>query len=172
LDGVARLVLLAAFCLAAVTFDLKAGRIPNRLNALGCAAGFAVACVSAGASGAASSAAGALLGLVILLAPFLLRMVGGGDVKFLAAAGAIVGWRTLWFSFLAGALMGGIFGIALWLFRDRSLARLKERVVLLRAGCVRKPGGAGGGGSRVVLMPYALPLSVGLLLVSSIRTLS
>lgn len=54
---------------------------------------------------AAAAAAGAFL-----LVPFLLRGAGGGDVKMLFAAGAIIGWSRvlpmLWVTSLAGVVMG------------------------------------------------------------------
>lgn len=50
--------------------------------------------------------AAAAAGGAFLLIPFLARGAGGGDVKMMAAAGAIVGWskliHLLWFSSLAG----------------------------------------------------------------------
>ena len=56
--------------------------------------GFAAACVAGS----------------VLLIPFFLRGAGGGDVKMLFAAGAIVGWdrllALLWFTSLAGLLLG------------------------------------------------------------------
>jgi len=54
-------------------------------------------------------------GLFWLLAEgyFLLRGkmgMGGGDIKYIAAAGALVGWVQVMFIIFAGALTGGIFG--------------------------------------------------------------
>jgi len=54
-------------------------------------------------------AAAAVCG-AFLLPPFLMRGAGGGDVKMLFAAGAIVGWdrvfRLLWATSLAGVVFG------------------------------------------------------------------
>ncbi|MBU4194707.1 MAG: prepilin peptidase [Actinobacteria bacterium] len=171
MTGVASLVILVAFCLAAVYTDVRRGRIPNPLNATGFMAGVLLACLTGGREGLAGSLSGSLLGLSILLLPFLLHMVGGGDVKFLAAAGAIVGWHVLWVSFLAGAVLGGLMGIALLIARDRSIERLLGRFVLLKAGLWRRPSSvprSTAGACADTRLPYAVPLSAGLIAVCSI----
>ena len=91
-------------------YDLKWRILPNWLT-LG---GAAVALVGRLGFGgwpffldgfAAAAGAGAFL-----LIPFLMRGAGGGDVKMLFAAGAIVGWSKLllmlWVTSLAGVVMG------------------------------------------------------------------
>jgi len=165
------LVAVVLFCTSAVFFDLRTGRIPNLLNAAGLVAGLGLAAASGGTAGLASSAAGALLGLSVLLIPFLLHMVGGGDVKFMTAAGAIVGWGALWISFLLGAAVGGAVGLVKVLRRHRSVDALMARGMLLRSGGLDADRGRDGvrvhsGDAR---MAYALPLSIGLLLVSTLR---
>lgn len=180
MPGYFELAALSTFCLAAVFYDLRTGRIPNLLNAAGFVSGAVIASARGGAAGLAWSTAGALLGLAVLLLPFLLHMVGGGDVKFLAAAGSIVGWRVLWVAFLAGAGIGGLAAVILIVFRDRSLSRIRERIVLLEAGILRRPSSLRLDGERTKGrreadrgpgMPYAVPLSIGLLLVTTIRCL-
>ena len=164
--AVVSLCALVLFCAAAVYTDIRFGRIPNFLNGIGLASGLALSVLRGGTGRLAGSLAGSLLGLSILLVPFLLHMVGGGDVKFLTAAGALVGWRVLWFSFLAGAALGGVIGILLMLAHERSPARLRQRLVLLKAGIWRTPDSLkwpAGSEYREIRMPYALPLSLGLI---------
>jgi prepilin peptidase CpaA len=172
MPGLASLILLVAFCTAVGYFDLRFGRIPNILNAAGFASGPIVAFATCGTGALVTGLAGALLGLAIMLVPFLLHMVAGGDVKFLAAAGSIIGWRVLMPGFLAGAALGGAIGIALMLRRERSLSGLRRRLVLLEAGCWRQHRGASGSGASVqgdIFMPYAIPLSIGLITVTFIN---
>lgn len=168
--GVASLAILACWCAAVVYADLRFRRIPNLLNGAGLLLGLSLSYIGGGTKGLAGSLAGAALGLSILVVPFLLRMVGGGDVKFLACAGALVGWGLLWVSFLAGAALGGVLGVILLVHRDRSLTRFRQRIVLLEAGVWRKPGSLDSIENKTeVYMPYAFPLSLGLLLVKSVR---
>jgi prepilin peptidase CpaA len=163
---------LLAFCVTAVCFDLRFGRIPNIFNALGFAAGTLISWALLGLRGLCGSLCGAALGLVIMILPFLLHMVGGGDVKFLSAAGSIVGFQVLWPSFLAGAALGGAIGLFLLVARDKSLSRLRCRLVLLQAGCWRRRSPAlslAKPGLADVRFPYSIPLSIGLVAVTSIK---
>jgi prepilin peptidase CpaA len=100
--GNALLCLALLLTAAAALFDLRTGQIPNWLSLGGLAVGGAlqlfVACdaahtLSAGFVGMA--ALDVLLGLVVCgLVPYLLFLragIGGGDVKLLAALGALLG---------------------------------------------------------------------------------
>ncbi len=72
---------------------------------------------------AAAAVAGAFL-----LIPFLARGAGGGDVKMMAAAGAIVGWSNviylLWYSSLAGLVLA----IVMMVMGRLDAARMKHLV--------------------------------------------
>ncbi|PKQ28100.1 MAG: hypothetical protein CVT63_04510 [Candidatus Anoxymicrobium japonicum] len=156
------------FCASGVAADVRFGRIPNFLNAGGLLCGLTVSCVSGGGRGLASGLLGATLGLAILLAPFLLHMVGGGDVKFLVAAGAMMGWRLLPPAFLLGAVAGGalaFFALLRGRHSRQSLESVWRALILLEAGAWR-PSAKTPVGNRV-RMPYSLPLSVGLIVVAS-----
>lgn len=64
-----------------------------------------------GIGGLLFSFKGAILGLALLLIPFLLGGMGAGDVKLLAVIGAWQGPQFVWFCFLCTAIVGGIIGI-------------------------------------------------------------
>lgn len=166
------LPVLLALCLAAVRADLRTGKVPNALNGPALACGLLLSGVLGGPAVLAESLAGALLGLSILLLPFLLHMVGGGDVKFLAAAGAVVGWRILLPAFLVGAAFGAVTGLILLAVADRSLVKMRHALVLLHAGMWRRHAEPGQGvavGPADVRLPYAVPLSLGLVTITAIR---
>ncbi|MEW6696140.1 MAG: A24 family peptidase [Bacillota bacterium] len=61
-----------------------------------------------GFDGLVFSLKGSLLGLALLLVPFMLGGMGAGDVKLLAVIGAWQGAQFVWFCFLCTALIGGI----------------------------------------------------------------
>lgn len=170
MQTLATLLPLCLFLALAVVADLRLRRIPNLVNLAGFAAGICFACARSGASGLTWSLLGSLLGLSILLVPFLAHMVGGGDVKFLAAAGAIVGLRCLWWSFVLGAFLGGLFALAAMLHRHRSFAGTYRALVLLVSGAWRI--GDDVPPSQVVRIPYAVPLSIGLLVTTGFLTLA
>lgn len=164
LPGYAVLLL---FCCAAVVCDIRFKRVPNWLNALAFTCGLALSAVFASLAGITRSLAGASLGLSLLFIPFLLHMVGGGDVKFFAAAGAICGWKTLLVAAFAAAVLGGVLGAAMILIKRRSVKRLKERLWLLCSGSWPTPGSQRVAGE--VTVPYTLPLALGLLGVAFAR---
>ncbi|MBN2168973.1 MAG: prepilin peptidase [Actinobacteria bacterium] len=173
MEGAATFVTLLCFCMAVMVSDIRSRKVPNTLNILGFAAGITVGLLEGGALQLINSTLGTLLGLGILLIPFLLRMVGGGDVKFFASAGAISGWRVLGISFLVGAAIGGILGIMAIVIRPRSRNRIINQLVALSAPGslikpVEKPGVKSGSEFR---LPYAVPLSLGLILCSGLQLL-
>ena len=89
-------------------------------------------------------------------------------MKFLAAAGAIVGWQALWWSFLLGACFGGVFALAALAARHRSLSAAHRAIVLVVSGAWRLSDTLAP--EQVVRIPYAVPLSMGLLTVTGFLT--
>lgn len=168
---VATFAALVLFCGVVVFYDLHAGRVPNFVNLLGFLAGITTGFVTGGAGRFGDRLLGSLLGIGILLIPFLLYMVGAGDVKFLGAAGAIVGWRMLGASFLAGAAIGAMYGVFLIFSRFKSWLDLTAWLApLLVPGAMetlisRKSDGK----CPKLRLPYAVPLSLGLILCAGLR---
>ncbi|NPV58514.1 MAG: prepilin peptidase [Actinobacteria bacterium] len=101
---------LSAFAMAASYYDLRYRRVPNPLVLAFLASGCALA-ATGGWSAMRHGLRGMLLGLLVLLPAFLLRMVGGGDVKSLAVIGLFAGPTLLWPAFILGASAAGIAGI-------------------------------------------------------------
>ena len=116
LDG----VLLVTLGCAVVT-DLRARRISNRLTYPAAALGLAVHAATGGWGGLSASALGLLLGLAIFLVPFLLGGMGGGDVKLLAAIGALQGPQFVLLTAVYAGLAGGILAVG-YLLYQRGLA--------------------------------------------------
>lgn len=73
-----------------------------------------------GFSGLAASLTGAGVGLALLIIPFFLGGMGAGDVKFLGVVGAFGGTAFVFYAFLCGAVIGGVFSAVL-LARRRAL---------------------------------------------------
>ncbi|MDX2181298.1 MAG: A24 family peptidase [Bryobacteraceae bacterium] len=98
-----------ALAAAATWFDLRERRIPNWL----CAAGFALGVALHWRDGLL----GAALAMAIYAPLYLLRGVGAGDVKLMAAVGAIAGpWNWLGvFAFSSLATLAA----ALWAIRTK-----------------------------------------------------
>ncbi|OPY55954.1 MAG: Type IV leader peptidase family protein [Pelotomaculum sp. PtaU1.Bin035] len=63
---------------------------------------------------------GLILGIVLLLIPYLMGGIGAGDVKFLATIGVLKGPSFIFTTFLAGAIAGGILAVY-YLVRNKKL---------------------------------------------------
>jgi prepilin peptidase CpaA len=95
--------------LAAAITDLQSRRVPNWLVAVGAAAGLALNAWASGGAGVGRSLLGGVVGFCIFLPFFLLRGMGGGDVKLMGALGMCLGVagivQTALLASIAGALL-------------------------------------------------------------------
>ena len=105
-------------CLIVVAvLDLRFRRVPNSVSVPFLLAGVAAALVLDGGWAALESLGGATVGLGMLIVPFALRLVGGGDVKTLAAMGAWLGPTPTVFAGAVGFVAGGVMAVLLVLPR-------------------------------------------------------
>ncbi|GEM_PF-870666 len=135
------LLLLVIICLEAIREDIKGGKISNTLCAVGVALGISASVATGGISKLVENSIGLVLGILLLIIPFSARMVGGGDVKLLGCIGSILGWKLLLPSFFVGAAIGGAIGAILIFLSERSLEKIRCRIVLARAGVFKMPQG-------------------------------
>jgi prepilin peptidase CpaA len=112
-------ILLGILVAVAAVIDMRFRRIPNWLVLAGVVAGLAWNLYSGGLSGLGRAAAGLGVGFILYFPLFLLRALRGGDVKLLAAAGAIAGPGNIFRIFLLTAILGGIIAVIYALIRGR-----------------------------------------------------
>ena len=122
-------LLAAAVAGVAACTDLRWRRIPNGLTLGTALVGLALNVWLTGASGGVTALLGLLLGLALLLPFYVLRAVGAGDVKLLAALGAVLGPQALIAVALYGAVVGGLMSAVILLGRGRLMLTLNELVV-------------------------------------------
>ena len=136
-----------------------------------------------GWNGVLFSLAGLLAGSALLLIPFILGGMGGGDVKLLGAIGALQGASFVLAAFLVGAILGGMLSIIYLAVKGRLgliLRRLGGVVVIplltatgfsLKAEIVMKIeqwfSPAGAREEEKLYLPYGVPLATGVLLTLS-----
>src|SRR5262245_5110118 len=109
--GIVEFVVLAVGVVACVT-DVRTRKIPNLLTFGAAACGLIFHLVINGFSGLALALAGWAIGIVLFLPFFLLRGMGAGDVKLLAALGAWLGpLQVVWLALFA-SLAGGVMALA------------------------------------------------------------
>ncbi|WP_321470819.1 prepilin peptidase [uncultured Paludibaculum sp.] len=118
--ALAALVLIAAFC------DIRSRNIPNWLTVGGVVAGLALHPYLAGWAGLKFSGGGFGLAVLMFIPLFVLRWLGGGDVKLMAAVGALAGAYNLFIIFIMDAILGGAVALIAVLFRKRGAKTLKN----------------------------------------------
>lgn len=103
----------------AAVVDLRTRRVPNMLTASLAAAGFGIAVAGLGRVGISAALLGCLLGLVVMLPGHIVGATGAGDVKLLAAAGALLGPVDTLYAFLYTAIAGGALALVVAIRRRR-----------------------------------------------------
>jgi prepilin peptidase CpaA len=111
--------LLAVLVVVAAVSDVRRRRIPNWLTLGGVAAGLLTRTATDGWHGLAQASGGMLLGFGAYLALYSLRAMGAGDVKLMAAVGAITGPANWVYVFAASALVNAVFALALTIGKRR-----------------------------------------------------
>ncbi len=92
-----------------------------------------------GVSGAKASLAGAGVAFLVYLPLYLLRAVGGGDLKLMTAAGAIGGPSAWLFLFVLSCLVGGVVAITMVLAQGRLRRTLANVFLILRELAALRP---------------------------------
>jgi prepilin peptidase CpaA len=112
-------ILLGILVAIAAIFDIRYRRIPNWLVLSGLIIGIAWNVYSSGLDGLVRASEGLGLGFILYFPFYLLRARGAGDVKLLAAVGAVTGPGNVFWIFLLTAVLGGVIAVILLLFRGR-----------------------------------------------------
>jgi prepilin peptidase CpaA len=109
---IAKLALAAAVVLAAAVYDVRTRRIPNWLTLTGVLTGIVVNLAHLGVEGLTIALLGLGLAMLVYFPMWMLRAMGAGDVKLMAAIGALIGPRDWFLVFLLTAVYAGIAGFA------------------------------------------------------------
>jgi prepilin peptidase CpaA len=164
------LTVIAATAALACLSDYRHHRIPNWLVASAAGFGLIAHAVQHGLGGLTFALAGIGLAFACMLPLWFMRMMGAGDVKFMAAVGAWVGPQLVLQSMILAALLGGAIALAMMLARGNwSAVRANFGVMALKFSSARSAfsdiGSVGSLGRSNGAMPYAIPLSLGTLCV-------
>ena len=110
---------LAAGLAAAVVIDLRSRRIPNLLTAGMAVTGLGLAATGFSGITVGASVVGMVLGLLLMMPGHALGATGAGDVKLMAAVGAILGPGLVFPAFLFTCIAGGVLAVAVAIGRRR-----------------------------------------------------
>lgn len=117
-------ILLIVLLIVCTISDIWKRKIYNAVLVPFILLGIALAIYQDGWMGLFQSTSGFLLGMFLLIIPFIQGGIGGGDVKFLAAIGVIKGYKFVFFSFLSAALFGGLMALLILMWQRRLFSRL------------------------------------------------
>jgi prepilin peptidase CpaA len=165
-----RTVILFALLITAAAIDVRRHRIPNWLTVSGLvfALGYSAFVPFYLQHGFLWSLGGAAAGFGVFFPMWLLRILGAGDVKLMAMAGALLGAQGVWPAVAGSLIAGGLFAILFALRRGRLGALLGNVGRLLHAGSVAVAAGmplhpATTGWQSVGRLPFGLAIAAGTL---------
>ena len=148
---------LVAILLYAVFTDLRVRRISNKLTYPTMLLGLIAGAAMGGWNGLGQSFQGLALGMGIMLIPFLLGAMGAGDVKLLAAIGAVKGPEFVLIAALYACVAGGILALY-YLIKERRVANTFRYIAYGWIWALK------GNGPKAGSVPYAPAIAAGVVL--------
>jgi prepilin peptidase CpaA len=119
---------------AGAFIDLRTRRVPNALTMTLATIGITFAAGGISGITVGASVLGLALGLSLMLPGYLFGATGAGDVKLLAAAGALLGPTQIGVAFLYSALAGGVLALVVAQRRRRLALTFEGTGRLLATG--------------------------------------
>jgi prepilin peptidase CpaA len=116
-------ILLLVLCAG---WDLKYRKIPNWATLPGIVLGLGLNVLHGGWAGIKASGLGFLVGFGALLVLFILGWMGGGDVKLMAAVGALKGYPFVVSALFYSLVVGVVIGVALLIWNRKTLRTFKN----------------------------------------------
>jgi prepilin peptidase CpaA len=146
--------------------DLRIRRVPNTLTMALALTGMALAATGLGSFGVPAAIAGWCFGLGLMLPGYLLGATGAGDVKLMAAVGALLGPDVILWAFLYTTIAGGAIALLVAALRGRLRTTFDETMWLV----------ATRGANRAAIedpkannrFPYAPAIAIGAVLAAAV----
>ena len=120
------IIVLFLLLLICTVTDIRERKIYNKVLFPFLVLAFIVNGITGGWGGLGSTVIGTLVGLAILLIPYLMGGMGAGDVKLLAVIGALMGAKFVGLTAIYMALAGGVFALFIIAFRKSPKLLLKN----------------------------------------------
>ena len=107
-------------------WDLRYRKIPNWATLPGIVLGLGLNGILSGWGGMKASGLGFLVGFGALLVLFVLSWMGGGDVKLMAAVGALKGYPFVVSALFYSLIVGVVLGVAMLIWNRKTLRTFKN----------------------------------------------
>ncbi|MEW5875160.1 MAG: prepilin peptidase [Candidatus Zixiibacteriota bacterium] len=159
-------LIVVSFC--SVT-DLLWRRIPNVVTLPTVGIGLLLGSILGGWKGLGLAAAGMGAGFVLMIVPYYLGGMGAGDVKLMAAIGALLGLSPIIQVFLYTTLIGGVIAVISALSRGTLKRALRNIATWTTSLALQRLGGLRGGLTKTELeqtagtIPYGVAIALGLI---------
>ncbi len=140
--------------------DTLFSKIPNLFNLALLLFAFGYHTHQSGLAGLQLALLGLLTGLALFLFPFLMGGMGAGDVKALAALGALLGPWVILQVFLYTGLWGGLMGLLQYLFVPQLRHKAMQSLRTLMA-CLLPERSISGQPGYTLRFPYAAAIAFG-----------
>ncbi len=141
--------------------DVRTRKIPNRLTFPALLLGLATHFALGGREGVIASLAGMAVAGVALLPGWLMRWMGAGDVKLMAAAGAWLAFPHAVIAVLASLVAGGVIAAVVALRRGVLWTALRNAALTASWSLTRAAGPAPAPVTTGIRFPFALAVLAG-----------
>lgn len=157
------IILLITICICLVT-DIREQKIYNKVLLPALVLGVGGNVFLYGFAGFVSSSTGLLLGIGLLIFPYLAGGIGAGDVKLMGVIGVLQGPAFVMMAFLFTAIAGGIISLIL-MWKNKVLREtFKHLGTAFMSLLLMIPRGAvmeGLQNTRAIVFPYGIAISIG-----------
>lgn len=158
-------LLASVFLVSICITDTFTYKIPNLTNLITVVSGVSINFWLAGPVGLLTALLGMVTGFSLLIAFYLLKGMRGGDIKALAALGALLGPATIFQVFLYMGLIGGVLAALHYAYNRNIVSKTLAGIQTLRTFLythdlsLLKPAGTG----ERLRFPYASAIALGFL---------
>ena len=155
-------IMVVVLVFLAMYSDFRWRKIPNCLTLPAIALGFLLNFLSNSWNGLVFSFLGLLVGTGLLMLPYLLGGMGGGDLKFMGALGALLGSYSVLNVFLYTTLFGGAIALVVAIANKRLIDTFKRLWLFLK--CIflfRAPLAGAGLFKKSLEIPYGIAIGAG-----------
>lgn len=147
-------VVTLAVATIAVATDLRHRRIPNRLTFPAMGGGLLVHALGDGLPGLTWSAAGLALGAALFAIPVAMGGMGAGDLKLLAALGALGGPEFVFWCAIYASIVGGVMAVATLLIKRQLVPVVGGAALAIAHQQLPRA-------TSNLRLPYAVPIALG-----------